>query len=62
MNANILSRPPVGEPLIIASWRTGGKGRKHFAGTALYKKDGTLLAHADTLWFAVDTAQFEANA
>lgn len=62
MNAQILERPPVGEPLIIASWRTGGKGRKHFAGTALYRKDGTLLAHADTLWFAVDTAQFEANA
>lgn len=62
MNADILTRPPVGEPLIIASWRTGGKGRKHFAGTALYTSDGTLLAHADTLWFAVDTAQFEANA
>lgn len=62
MNAQILERPPVGEPLIIASWRTGGKGRKHFAGTALYTKNGTLLAHADTLWFAVDTAQFEKNA
>lgn len=62
MNANILTRPPVGEPLIIASWRTGGKGRKHFAGTALYTPEGELLAHADTLWFAVDTAQFEANA
>ena len=62
MNAQILERPPVGEPLIIASWRTGGKGRKHFAGTALYTRDGSLLAHADTLWFAVDTAQFEANA
>ena len=61
-SASILERPAVGEPLIIASWRTGGKGRKHFAGTALYTKDGTLLAHADTLWFAVDTAQFEQNA
>ncbi len=62
MNAEILERPPVGEPLIIQAWRTGGKGRKHFAGTALYRPDGTLLAHADTVWFAVDTAQFEANA
>ena len=62
MNAEILERPPVGEPLIIQAWRTGGKGRKHFAGTALYRPDGTLLAHADTVWFAVDTEQFEANA
>ena len=62
MNAVILTRPPVGESLIIASWRTGGKGRKHMAGTALYTAEGKLLAHADTLWFAVDTAQFEANA
>jgi hypothetical protein len=62
MNANIVQRPPVREPLIIASWRTGGKGRKHFAGTALYTREGALLAHADTLWFTVDTAQFEANA
>jgi hypothetical protein len=62
MNAEIRERPPVGEPLIIQAWRTGGKGRKHFAGTALYRPDGTLLAHADTVWFAVDTAQFEANA
>lgn len=62
MNAVILERPRAGETLIIHAWRTGGKGRKHFAGTALYRPDGELLAHADTLWFAVDTAQFEANA
>ncbi|MEQ8557672.1 MAG: hypothetical protein RIB03_05090 [Henriciella sp.] len=62
MNANILERPPVGEPLIIASWRTGGKGRKHVAGTALYCPDGTCLAHADTVWFEVSTERFEANA
>ena len=62
MNANILKRPAVGEPLIISAWRTGGKGRKHFAGTALYTREGELLAHADTLWFAVDLSQFEANA
>lgn len=62
MNANILKRPPVGDPLIIHAWRTGGKGRKHFAGTALYTPDGELLAHADTVWFEVSTERFEAGA
>ena len=61
MNAVILDSPPAGEPLIVTAWHTGGRGRKHFAGTALYTPEGRLLAHADTLWFAVDTAQFEAN-
>jgi hypothetical protein len=48
---------PTGEPVIIHAWHEWTKGRKHFAGTALYAADGTLLAQADTLWIELTPEQ-----
>ena len=38
------------------AWARGSEGRKHYCGTALYTEDGTLLAHADATWIAIDPA------
>lgn len=42
--------PPIGQPVIVVGWQARRDGRKHFAGTALFAEDRSLLAQADTLW------------
>jgi hypothetical protein len=39
-----------GEPLIVQAWGAGSEGRKHRAGTALHRADGSLVAQSDQLW------------
>ncbi|KCZ50917.1 hypothetical protein [Hyphomonas pacifica] len=46
----IHSRPKAGDTLIVAGWGLYHDGRKHGAITALFDKDGTLLAQSDQLW------------
>lgn len=57
MTTVIHQRPRKGEELIIHAWHDHSDGRKHFAGTALYSADGTLLAQADTLWIQLKPDQ-----
>ena len=53
MTTEIRELPAVGEECVVVAWRTGGEGRKHTAGTALYA--GTrMLAHARSVWLEVD--------
>ncbi|WP_277050337.1 hypothetical protein [Ruania albidiflava] len=53
MTAQISELPAVGAECVVMSWRTGGEGRKHTAGTALYS-GRRLLAQARSVWLEVD--------
>ena len=48
--AEIKRRPKPGETLIVAAWRTGQDGRKHFSSSALYDEDRALIAAANAVW------------
>ena len=50
MTARIDRLPEEGEPCVVAGWPLGEDGRKLFAGTALYGRDGTPLAVARQVW------------
>ena len=46
---------PTGRPYVIAGWPLEREGRKHYAGTAIFDIDGTLLAQAHAVWIEVGT-------
>lgn len=49
-----LSAPvPCGEELIVCGWGMGSEGRKHRAGTALFDRQGTLLAASAQTWITL---------
>jgi hypothetical protein len=50
MTARIDRLPAEGEPCVVVGWPLGEDGRKLFAGTALYGRDGTPLAVARQVW------------
>jgi dihydrofolate reductase len=50
MTAEILSHPVAGQTLIVSAWTTAIEGKKHFAGSAIFDLDQTLLARAITVW------------
>jgi len=50
MQAHVDRRPRVGDPCIIIGWKLGAEGRKHWAGTAVFDRDGELLARAKATW------------
>lgn len=50
MTAEILSRPAAGETLIVSAWTIAVEGKKHFAGSAIFDLNQTLLARAITVW------------
>lgn len=54
ITARIDTLPRIGEPVVVMGWQSHREGRKHFAGTALFSADGTLLAQADTLWIELN--------
>jgi len=54
MSARINDRPHLGDRCIIVAWPTGREGRKLFAGSALLRSDGELLAVAQATWLLVD--------
>lgn len=45
---------PCGQPLIITGWGQGSEGRKHRAGTALFDRNGGLLAAASQTWVSLN--------
>jgi hypothetical protein len=51
MAACILSDITPEEPYIVTGWSLGVDGRKCYAGTALYKVSGELIAYAKATWF-----------
>lgn len=50
MAVEIFDRPWAGEPYVLAGWRTGEDGRKHYAASALYDTRGTVLARSTSTW------------
>ncbi len=41
------------ENLVVLGWALGHEGRKHHAGTALYRADGELVACAEATWISL---------
>ena len=56
MSTEIRELPAVGAECVVMAWGTGGQGRKHTAGTALYTGD-RLIAQARSVWIEVDPEQ-----
>jgi hypothetical protein len=52
MTARIDGLPDEGEPCVVVGWPLGEDGRKLFAGTALYGREGDVLAVARQVWIA----------
>ena len=50
MTAQIHRQAAVGEPLTILGWHMFDDGRKHGAGTAIYRADGTCIAQSEQVW------------
>lgn len=54
MTARILSRPTTEAPIVVVAWPRGRDRRKHYAGSALFTKDGDLLAFSEQTWIQID--------
>ena len=52
MTGEVIERPKVGEEHIVMAWPMEIEGRRHFAGVALFTKDGKLLARGKQIWIA----------
>jgi hypothetical protein len=50
MTARVDRVPEAGERCVVTSWPIGEDGRKLFAGTALFARDGELVALARQTW------------
>ena len=50
MTARVKRLPEDGEPCIVVGWPLAEDGRKLHAGTALYSRDGEVLALARQVW------------
>jgi len=50
MTARVVRLPDEGERCVVAGWPLGEEGRKLHAGTALYGRDGRVLALARQVW------------
>lgn len=50
MTARVERLPEEGEPCVVVGWPLGEDGRKLHAGTALYGRDGAVLALARQVW------------
>jgi len=58
--ARVVAPIQSGRPHVVAGWRLGQEGRKHYSGTAIWTADGTLCAMAKATWIEVDEAAFKA--
>ena len=56
ITAQIHDRPAPGDELIVAGWSLFDDGRKHGAATALFTRDGRLLAQSEQLWIELKQA------
>lgn len=50
ITANIYCPAPAGEDYVVTAWRERIEGKKHFAGTAIFDRTGTLIASALSIW------------
>ena len=54
MAVEIYRRPKPRERLIVAAWRTGADGRKHFSDSILLDANRDVIAAANTLWIELN--------
>lgn len=54
LTADIMRRPAPGENLVVAAWRAGGEGRKHYSSSAIYDEDRKIIAAANAVWIEVN--------
>ena len=52
LNARVEHLPHPGEPCVVMAWPLGEDGRKLYAGTALFGKDGRVLGAARATWIS----------
>ncbi len=50
LSARIDSAPRFGETYVATGWPIGRDGRKHHSGSALFARDGELIAYAEAVW------------
>lgn len=50
MAGEVLKKPKAGETYVVVAWTREAEGRKHFAGVALFDKDGEVLARSGQIW------------
>jgi hypothetical protein len=62
MTARVDAVPQVGGRHVLVGHARELAGRKAYASSALYSADGKLLAHAESVWVAVDPVAFNALA
>lgn len=58
MTAEVLRRPRPGERLLATGRLDRHEGRKYFASTALYSRDGEMLGRAEQTWIEIEIADF----
>ena len=51
--AKLLEPVAVDETLVVSGWALRHDGRKHQAGTALHRPDGSLVAFAEATWISI---------
>lgn len=42
--------------LVVSGWSRGNEGRKHYAGTALFREDGAVVGYAEATWISLKKA------
>ncbi len=57
MRAGVHRRPAAGEPLIAAGWMISKNGRKRISGSAIWSRDGEVLARSLATWIALSPEQ-----
>ncbi len=56
MTAVVHRRPEVGEKLVVGGWRVAAQGRKLLAGSAVWARDGELVAVNAATWIRLTDA------
>lgn len=56
LTARVVSRPSPEERCVVVGWPLSREGRKIFTGSALYREDGALAAHARATWIVLRDA------
>ncbi|MFT5100420.1 MAG: hypothetical protein ACI9CE_001147 [Flavobacterium sp.] len=50
ITASVNERPKAGEDLLVTAWTILVEGKKHFAGAAIFDRQGKLYSKAKTVW------------
>jgi hypothetical protein len=58
VTAEVAAVPEPAEPCVVLGRQLATEGRKRFTATAVYDRDGRVLARAESIWFEVDPAAF----